>query len=209
MQDVPGLREQQKADRKHRIISAAELQFRELGYEDTKIENIANAAGVSVGTVYNYAENKSDLLMILVMQHIDFVKDEIDEIIKNPPANLIDAVSSLFVTMTRHSLDHLGKDNWRHLFALSIAHRETMIGERFAQYNGYLHESIVRMLVALQAKSVLAKNCDTERLGSILFRVETMHYIDLTSNDGATFDAYKKAVQEDMQFILQPYATEL
>ena len=205
---MAGLREQQKADRKHRIISAAEIQFREFGYEDTKIENIAHAAGVSVGTVYNYVTNKSDLLMILVTQHIDFVKEEIDELIKDPPANLVDAVSSLFITMTRHSLDHLGKDNWRHLFALSIAHRGTVIGEQFVQYNGALHDRIIRLLDALLENGVLAKHCDTVRLGGILFRVETMHYIELASNGNATFNGYKKAVQEDMQFILRPYIAE-
>lgn len=204
---MTGLRERQKADRKQRIISAAEAQFREYGYEDTKIESIAAAAGVSVGTVYNYIENKSDLLMILVSQHIDFVRSEVDELIKDPPSSLIDAVTSLFITMTRHSLDHLGKDNWRHLFGLSIAHRETMIGKRFAQYNDSLHERIVRMLVALQKKNILPGDCDTERLGGILFRVETMHYIELASNDKTTFEDYKQAVYEDMNFILQPYVS--
>ncbi len=204
---MSGLRERQKADRKQRIIAAAEAQFRQLGYEETRIESIASAAGVSVGTVYNYVQNKSDLLMILVTEHTDFVKDEVDKLIRDPPRNPVEAVFGLFVTMTRHSLNHLGKENWRHLVGLSIAHRKTMIGERFAQHNMTLHDRIIRMLDALQDNGVLARECDTRQLGGILFRVETMHYIELASNDAVTFEDYKKLVHEDMQFILKPYAS--
>lgn len=205
---MSGLRERQKADRKQRIIIAAESQFREFGYENTKIETIAAAAGVSVGTVYNYIRNKSDLLMILVIEHIDFVRTEIDELTKSPPPSLIEGVTGLFFAMTRHSLEHLGKDNWCHLFSLSIAQRNTVIGERFTQFNLSLRDRIVKLLVALQERGVLSADCNTERLGGILFRVETMHYIELVSSDDFSFDDYRKAVYEDMRFVLEPYATE-
>jgi len=202
---VSGLRERQKADRKRRILAAAETQFREHGYEDTKIENIAAEAGVSVGTVYNYVENKSDLLMILVTEHIDFVMGEIDLLIKSPPTDLIDGVSGVLFAMTRHSLDHLGKENWRHLFGMSIAHRDTTMGRQFNEYNLMLLDCIVRMLKALQENGVLAADCDTERLGGILFRVETMHYIDLASSDESSYAEYKEAVLRDLRFILDPH----
>ncbi|MEQ8664117.1 MAG: TetR/AcrR family transcriptional regulator [Rhodospirillales bacterium] len=201
---MAGLREQQKADRKRRILAAAEAQFREHGYEDTKIEKIAAAAGVSVGTVYNYVENKSDLLMILVTEHINFVTGEIDELIKSPPTDLVDGVSGVFFAMTRHSLDHLGKENWRHLFGLSIAHRDTTVGRDFAEYNLTLLDCIVRMLEALRENGVLHPACDPDQLGSILFRVETMHYIDLAAHDDITFEDYKAQLLGDLRFILEP-----
>ena len=202
---MAGLRERQKADRKRRIIAAAEAQFRERGYESTKIESVAAAAGVSVGTVYNYVENKSDLLMILVTEHIDFVTAEIDELIKAPPTDLIDAVSGVFFAMTRHSLEHLGRENWRHLFGLSIAHRETAVGKDFARYNLMLRDRIVRLLKALQRNGVLAPDCDPDALGNILFRLETMHYIELASNDAVTYDEYKDRLLADLRIILAPF----
>ena len=70
---MTGKREQQKADRCRRIIEASEQLFRNQGYEETKIEAIAREAGVSVGTVYNYFETKSDIVMTLVTRHADFV----------------------------------------------------------------------------------------------------------------------------------------
>ena len=48
------LRERQKADREKRILSAAVHKFRANGYKAVRIEDLAEAAEVSVGTVYHY-----------------------------------------------------------------------------------------------------------------------------------------------------------
>ena len=62
---MSGLREKQKADRDQRILKAATRLFREVGYDRTKIETIAAKARVSIGTVYNYYQNKGDLLVAI------------------------------------------------------------------------------------------------------------------------------------------------
>lgn len=202
---MTGLRERKKADRERRIIEAAAEQFRTVGYDETKIENIARAAGVSVGTVYNYFENKSDLLLTLVTLHDRFVEREIEEMIGNPPENLVDGVCGVFFAMTSHSLSHLGKENWRNLFGLSIVQRQTDLGKRFANFNDRLRQRVIRMLNVLQEQGVLRKDCDTEKLGGILFRIETMHYIELASRERMDFEEYRAAVRSDMAFVLKPY----
>lgn len=47
------LRQIQRADRESRILSAALRKFRADGYNRSRIEDIAEVAEVSVGTVYN------------------------------------------------------------------------------------------------------------------------------------------------------------
>ena len=54
---MSGLRERQKAIRHDRIIDAATRLFREQGYEAVKMEAIAAAAEVAIGTIYNYYRN--------------------------------------------------------------------------------------------------------------------------------------------------------
>ncbi|MCP3923800.1 MAG: TetR/AcrR family transcriptional regulator [Desulfobacterales bacterium] len=51
-----------KEDKKLKIIAAAEKIFAKYGYEKAKIQDIASAAGVADGTVYDYFKNKEDLL---------------------------------------------------------------------------------------------------------------------------------------------------
>jgi TetR/AcrR family fatty acid metabolism transcriptional regulator len=49
-------------DKRKRILRAAEIVFAEKGYESATIQDIASAAGVGDGTVYDYFRNKEDLL---------------------------------------------------------------------------------------------------------------------------------------------------
>ena len=202
---MSGRREAQKADRERRILRAAEAQFREHGYELTRIENVAQEARISVGTVYNYFDSKCDVLLALVTKHDEFLSSEIDDLIQNPPPDLVAGVCGVFLAMTRHSLDQLGKENWRHLIGLSIAQRYTVLGEGYAQQNERLLQRIIRMLVAMRSSGFLAENCDVAELGRILHHVEAMLYLDLVSNDEMTFDDYEAQLSHDIEFILRPH----
>ena len=70
---MSGLRERQKAIRHDRIIEAATRLFREQGYEAVKMEAIAAAAEVAIGTIYNYYRNKGDLLVAIVSLEVEEV----------------------------------------------------------------------------------------------------------------------------------------
>jgi len=59
-------REREKQLRRQSILSAAEILFARNGYRKTKIEDIAEKAEVSVGTVYGYFQNKEDLLVAVL-----------------------------------------------------------------------------------------------------------------------------------------------
>src|SRR5690348_13769476 len=50
-------------DKRQAILRAARELFAGKGYDDTTIAEIAQAAGVAVGTVYLYFENKHDILV--------------------------------------------------------------------------------------------------------------------------------------------------
>jgi AcrR family transcriptional regulator len=55
-------RERHAADRLEHILDAAARLFAERGFHRTKTRDIAEAADVAEGTLYNYFENKNDLL---------------------------------------------------------------------------------------------------------------------------------------------------
>ncbi|MFZ5570031.1 MAG: TetR/AcrR family transcriptional regulator [Thermodesulfobacteriota bacterium] len=59
-------REREKQLRRQTILQAAETLFARNGYRKTKIEDIADRAEVSVGTVYGYFQNKEELLVAVL-----------------------------------------------------------------------------------------------------------------------------------------------
>jgi len=68
-----GLRERGKLDKRRRIMEAAREVFIEHGYEQATTREIAARAGVSVGTVFVYAKDKRDLLLLIVNGELDAV----------------------------------------------------------------------------------------------------------------------------------------
>jgi AcrR family transcriptional regulator len=54
--------------RRSQILEAAVQVFAEKGFHQAKIKDVAKAAGVADGTIYNYFNNKADLLVAMVAQ---------------------------------------------------------------------------------------------------------------------------------------------
>ena len=86
-----------------RILVAAEKIFADRGFGKAKISDIARAADVSEGTVYEYFENKEDLLLSIPLKRFDYFIDEFAETIQVTGAvkklkSFINYHSSLFLT---------------------------------------------------------------------------------------------------------------
>jgi AcrR family transcriptional regulator len=65
MSDVSASREQLIEERRNQILDAAARLFARKGYKGATIREIAREAGVAEGTIYNYFDNKHDLLISL------------------------------------------------------------------------------------------------------------------------------------------------
>lgn len=63
-----GLRERKKQQTRMSIIAIADEKFRTNGFDDTSIEEIADLANVSAGTVYNYFPTKVEILIAAILE---------------------------------------------------------------------------------------------------------------------------------------------
>ena len=66
-----GQRERNKRDKLQRIKNAARELFVTRGYDDTTTREIALRAGVGMGTVFTYADNKRDLLFLIANEDLE------------------------------------------------------------------------------------------------------------------------------------------
>ncbi len=65
------IREQLIEARRNQILDAATSVFAEKGFHRTTTKEIASAAGVSEGTIYNYFDNKADLLIGIMSRLVE------------------------------------------------------------------------------------------------------------------------------------------
>jgi AcrR family transcriptional regulator len=71
-----GRREANKRAKLERIREAAEAVFQSKGFEAATTREIAERAGVALGTLFLYADNKCDLLLLLYDDALDRLTDQ-------------------------------------------------------------------------------------------------------------------------------------
>jgi AcrR family transcriptional regulator len=90
-----GQRERNKLDKLRRIQSAAKELFVSKGYDDTTTREIAIRAGVGMGTVFTYADNKRDLLFLIANEDLEQTTRRAEAEIA-PDASLLSNLLKLF-----------------------------------------------------------------------------------------------------------------
>jgi AcrR family transcriptional regulator len=157
---MAGLRARQKADRERRILEAAGKLFREVGYEAARIEDIAEIAQVSVGTFYNYYQNKGDILVATVSLEVEEVFESGKRIVADPPSSVIAALDHLIGQYYDHSLYYLTKEMWRTAMALSIQQPGTPFSRRYTELDGLLCSQVSALIERLQLRGVVRAGID-------------------------------------------------
>jgi AcrR family transcriptional regulator len=71
----PGRRERNKLDTRQRIRAAARELFARRGYNAATMRDIAERAGVAPGTLFNYADDKRDLVFLIFNDVLDELTD--------------------------------------------------------------------------------------------------------------------------------------
>ncbi|WP_298836709.1 TetR/AcrR family transcriptional regulator [uncultured Roseobacter sp.] len=191
---MSGLREKQKADRQERILGAAVRLFRASGYRSVRIEDIARDAGVSVGTVYNYYQNKGDILIAVVAMEVEEVLEAGKAIVGDPPAGAGEALLALIFSYYDHSLEYLSKEMWRTAMALSIDAPGTRNGQLYSDLDDRLAAQVTDLVCALQARGEVSVHHNAPALGAVLFNNLNQNFIDFVKDDGMSLAALRARV---------------
>mgnify|MGYP000887855486 FL=1 len=199
---MTGLRQWQKIDRDRRIVEAAARLFREFGFEGVKIETIAEQAGVSVGTIYNYYESKGDVLIAVVSLEVNEVISAGESVLTRPPARAADAVDALFDIYLRHSLHYLSKEMWRAAMSMSILHPESRLGRHYGQLDEKLCQQVCRLLAKLKRQGSIGGAIDVEVTGRILFNTMNMSFMNFVKEDAMDVETVIEAVRRQSETMM-------
>ena len=191
---MSGLRAQKKADKNRRILEAATTLFRKVGYDSARIEDIAEMAGVSVGTFYNYYKNKGDMLMATVSMEVEEVLAAGEGIIAKKHDQVASALFDLIGKYYDHSLTYLSKEMWRLAMSLSIAQPETPFSKRYTALDHRLSKQVCDLFRSLQDRGIVRKDVDCTALGELVFNNVNMMFIEFVKDEEMDVDGLKASV---------------
>jgi AcrR family transcriptional regulator len=92
----PGLRQAQKAATRARVLAAARELFISQGYEGATVRQIANLAGVSVGSVFTYFASKGEILSQVMEERLGALYAELDRLAPHLRGSTADRLRSIF-----------------------------------------------------------------------------------------------------------------
>ncbi|MBF9029452.1 TetR family transcriptional regulator [Rhodobacterales bacterium HKCCE3408] len=188
------LRERQKADREQRILGAALRKFRADGYKAVRIEDLAEEAEVSVGTVYNYYGSKGDILIAAVTLEVEEVLADGQAIVDDPPADPCDALLALTFCYYDHSLNYLTKEMWRTAMALSIEAPRTPNGLNYSALDRRLAAQVSDLVARFQAQGRVRGDLDPRAIGQVLFNNLNQMFVEFVKDDAMTLERLREIV---------------
>jgi AcrR family transcriptional regulator len=199
---MAGLRERQKESRDRRIVEAAAELFREFGYDGVKMEAIAAEAQVSIGTIYNYYQNKGDLLVAIVAMEVNEVLNVGEKLVARPPADVEQAVDRLFAIYLEHSLVYLSKEMWRHAMAISTQQPDSPSGRLYADLDRRLAVQVCALIGKLQKVGQVMGDIDVRAVGEMLFNNMNMMFTIFVKTESMTLPKLRREVSRQNKPLL-------
>jgi AcrR family transcriptional regulator len=183
---MAGLRAKHKADRHRRILEAAAELFRTSGYDSVKMEAIAAAAEVSIGTIYNYYKNKGDLLVAIVSMEVHEVLAAGEQVIAKPPLNPEKAVAKLIANYIEHSLVYLSKEMWRQAMAITTQQPDSPFGVAYGKLDEALTSQTCKLIEKLQSLGLVQADADARAIGEMIFNNTNMMFTIFVKQEDMT-----------------------
>jgi len=141
------------------VIEAAREVFLKRGYDGTTIKLIADEAGVSPGTVLNAAPSKAALLIQILQEEYESIRDSLDRLDQALSGDVIDRLLAL-MQATLEAQNRHGD-----LFAAAIGHAwlwsDPVYDETFSQLD-LAWPAVRRVLEAAKADGSLVPDCDID-----------------------------------------------
>jgi AcrR family transcriptional regulator len=130
------MRRRRKAERPKEILEAAFLEFSRNGYATTTLDQIAERAGVTKGTIYVYFENKEHLFISMVREVMRAALDTVHEMFETHEGSTADLLRAQFSFIYQHIVEDRRR---REVVRMLIAE-----APRFPALADRYHEEILR-----------------------------------------------------------------
>jgi AcrR family transcriptional regulator len=97
----PKVTSQYKMDIKERIVQSAIDCFSKYGFDRTRMDDIAQTAYISKGTVYLYFKSKEDLFYAICEKNLKVLKEQLSELFATTKENLLSDAEQLYDNLNK------------------------------------------------------------------------------------------------------------
>lgn len=202
--DGLGKREQNKAEKRRRIVEAAEALFREKGFDNTTTAEISAAAGVGTGTLYLYVDSKEDLLVAVFRVEVGRAWEAAFARV-DPDAPLVDQLLTLFGHMADYHLEDqvLAKAYFREMmFAKGEVARSIGSFVRVVMYR------LEELVDTAQVRGELVADVDPVVVARNLFAIWYFEMQRVLGREAENWASIERSIRTALSHLVNPVAEE-
>jgi len=198
-----GLRERKKARTREGILDAMRTLLEVRDYSAVTMEEIAAAADIAVGTLYNYFRAKSELLFSLIGESDERYLQEAETLIADNALSVDARLTNLMVLATRFCMGQLSKSAWRHMSAAALINTNEDMGLTYATTTCKHQALVTRLMVQLQAGGEIRPDIDAETAAHMVFSMKSKLFLDFISDPTETLEDHRAQVLTGVRFFLE------
>ena len=155
------------------IVTAATRLFAERGYDGTTVQAIAEAAGVSAGTVYNYFGTKAAVLAAVVGADVVAAFTAARDTLEVAGRDPADVVLSLLEPFTERMLSH-GRVQLREVFRAAYDEDARAAFEELVSMDLWMIEELATTIGAMQREGLIAGQIPEQDAALLLYSIVAM-----------------------------------
>jgi len=196
------LRQNNKADRQKRIVANASRLFSSIGYEKTAIELVAERSNVSPATIYNNFENKTGLLLAVLIAEGEDAQRIGERIIAQRRPNDVGIIYRLIDMYVSHPMEFMNKTCWRQALAASTASSNKKFTNEYQNVDNQLGNLLIHLMHSLYEEQIFITQVDPQSLGEIIWNNVNQMFTNFISCEEMPLEALKNALDRQTRALL-------
>ena len=188
------LRQTNKVNRQKLIVSNAARLFSSIGYDLTSIEMVADRSSVSPATIYNNFENKTGLLLAVLIDKGEDAQQIGERLIAQRQTSDAGIIFSLIEMYVCHPMEFMNKTCWRQALAASTGSSNKKFTQAYQSVDNRLGDLLINLMHHLYAEQLFATEVDPQSLGEILWNNVNQMFTNFISEEGMSLEELKHAL---------------
>ncbi len=194
----PGLRRRKKAQRRQEILRCAEHLFAQDGVEAATMAAIAERAGISPPTVFNYFGSKENILVALITEGAERERLRHLNQPRQTGCHFAHVLGDLVCELTENTMRIAGRRIWRYAEAANIRRPGSAFETQFAHSNNELFNLIIAFLGAYDIKLRNGKNPDTNALAAMFLDRWNARYLEYIKDESMPMAGHYDILRSDI-----------
>jgi AcrR family transcriptional regulator len=198
-----GLRARKKLESRSAILEAASLLIEEHGFDATTMRDIAEAAGVSHQTLYNYFPTKTLVVHGLLTADRERFADRMNRLLDDESMDLL----AILDGVVKLAFDIMGQHHrplWREVVSLFFREEHEFFGMLSQNYDT-AQARLSTLFARAQKRGALDRRVDVAVLAQTVYAIVDFAILQFIAESDVSRATLLRRVRAQLRLLLDPY----